>query len=157
MQIHIGVQLKIATSCLLQLDQTGCQAAIWQIAVKRRRSSIAQQKYGEICDRAPACHMHMHCAVRLNATCNALLQVDDTNFKASLGQNALDAMEVIIKRSKSVAASVARNRQANGGLAALTQDVLQVSNAERGCNPNEAEPPLVQLISSRITEWTNPI
>lgn len=157
MQIHIGVQLKIATSCLLQLDQTGCQAAIWQIAVKQRRFSIAQQKYGEICDRAPACHMHMHCAVRLNATCNALLQVDDTNLKASLGQNALDAMEVIIKRSKSVAASVARNRQANGGLAALTQDVLQVSNAERGCNPNEAEPPLVQLISSRITEWTNPI
>ena len=100
--------------------------------------------------------MHIHCATRLNATCTALLQVDETNFEASLGQNALDAMEIIIKRSKSMAASVAEDRQANGGLAALTQDVLQVSNAERGCHPNEAEPPLVQFISSHARNWMNP-
>ena len=90
----------------------------------------------------------MHSATSLNATCAALLQVDETNFKASMGRNALDAMEVIIQRSKFMAGHVAEDRQANGGLAALTQDVLQVSNAERGCNPNEAEPPLVQFISS---------
>jgi len=100
--------------------------------------------------------MHIHCATRLDATCTALLQVDETNFKASLGQNALDAMEIIIKRSKIMAASVAEDRQANGGLAALTQDVLQVSNAERGCHPNEAEPPLVQFISSHALDWTDP-
>ena len=74
-----------------------------------------------------------------------LLQVDETNFKAALGQNALDAMEIIINRSKNMAGAVAEYRQAQGGLAALKKAVLQVSNAERGCNPNEAEAPLVGL------------
>ncbi len=76
----------------------------------------------------------------------ASMQVDETNFKAALGQNALDAMEVIINRSKHMAASVAEYRQAQGGRAALKEQVLQTSNAERGgCLPNEAEAPLVGL------------
>ncbi len=72
------------------------------------------------------------------------MQVDETNFKAALGQNALDAMEIIINRSKNMAASVAKYRQAQGGLAALKRQVLQTNNDERGgCLPNEAETPLV--------------
>ena len=75
------------------------------------------------------------------------MQVDESNFKAALGQNALDAMEVIINRSKNMAASVAEYRQAQGGLAALKRQVLQTSNDERGgCLPNEAEAPLVGLL-----------
>jgi len=34
MQIHISVQLNKATSCLLQLDQTDCKAAMWRIALE---------------------------------------------------------------------------------------------------------------------------
>lgn len=76
----------------------------------------------------------------------ASMQVDETNFKAALGQNALDAMEIIINRSKHMAASVAEYRQAQGGLATLKRQVLQTSTAERGgCLPNEAEAPLVDL------------
>ena len=72
------------------------------------------------------------------------MQVDVTNFKAALGQNAVDAMEIIINRSKNMTASVAKYRQAQGGLAALKGQVLQSSNNARGgCLPNEAETPLV--------------
>ena len=72
------------------------------------------------------------------------MQVDETNFKATLGKNALDAMEIIINRSKNISKTVAEYRAAQGGLAALKRQVLQTSNEERGgCLPNEAETPLV--------------
>ena len=81
--------------------------------------------------------------------CPASMQVDGTNFKAALGQNALDAIEIIINRSKHMAASVAKYRAAQGGRAALQRQVLQTSNAERGgCLSNEAESPLVGLSSA---------
>jgi hypothetical protein len=41
---------------------------------------------------------------------SALLQVDLTNFKAALGQNALDVIEIIIRRSASMAANVEKHR-----------------------------------------------
>ena len=76
----------------------------------------------------------------------ASVQVDETNFKAALGQNALDAMEVIINRSEFMAKNIAEYREAQGGLQALKEQVLQTSTDEReGCLPNEAQPPLVGL------------
>ena len=76
--------------------------------------------------------------------CKCTLQVDETNFKAALGRNALDAMEVIINRSKFMAKNITKYRQAQGGLQALREQVLQTSADEReGCLPNEAQPPLV--------------
>ncbi len=71
-------------------------------------------------------------------------QVDETNFKAALGQDTLRVIEIIINRSKRMARIVAEDRQAQGGLPALREQVLQVNNTERGgCLPNEAQPPLV--------------
>ena len=80
------------------------------------------------------------------------MQADETNFKAALGQNALDAMEIIINRSKNMTARVAKYRQAQGGLAALKRQVLQTNNDERGgCLPNEAAAPLVGPALSPFT------
>ncbi|CAL5225400.1 g8210 [Coccomyxa viridis] len=65
------------------------------------------------------------------------------NFKAALGQDTLRVIEIIINRSKRMARIVAEDRQAQGGLPALREQVLQVNNTERGgCLPNEAQPPL---------------
>ncbi|CAK0742759.1 hypothetical protein CVIRNUC_001419 [Coccomyxa viridis] len=69
-------------------------------------------------------------------------QIDATNFKASLGENALDVMAIIIGRSANMIDRVAEAQEAFGGLDALRRDVLQTSAAARdGCPPNEAEPP----------------
>lgn len=77
---------------------------------------------------------------------SALLQVDLTNFKAALGQNALDVIEIIIGRSASMAANVENQREALGGLAALRGEVLQTRDTDRGgCRPNEVESPLVSV------------
>ena len=79
---------------------------------------------------------------------SALLQVDLTNFKAALGQNALDVIEIIIGRSASMATNVEKQREALGGLAALRREVLQTRDTDRGgCRPNEAESPLVSVSS----------
>jgi len=63
------------------------------------------------------------------------MQVDERTSRQPLGRYALGTMEVVVKRSKSMTASVAEDRQPNGGLPALKREVLQFSNAERGCNP----------------------
>ena len=95
--------------------------------------------------------LSLRCTVTQAETGNIgppLMQVDETNFQAALGQNALDAIEVIINRSKRMAASVAEDQQAQGGRAALKRQVLQTSNNERGgCLPNEAQAPLVDCSS----------
>ena len=71
------------------------------------------------------------------------VQIDATNFKASLGENALDVMKIIIGRSANMVDRVAQAQEACGGLDALRRDVLQTSAAARdGCPPNEAEPPM---------------
>ena len=74
------------------------------------------------------------------------MQIDATNFKASLGENALDVMAIIIGRSANMIDRVAEAQEAFGGLDALRRDVLQTSAAARdGCPPNEAEPPTKPL------------
>ena len=74
------------------------------------------------------------------------MQIDATNFKASLGENALEVAEIIIGRSANMVDRVAQAREAYGGLDALRREVLQTSAAARdGCPPNEAEPPTKPL------------
>ena len=74
------------------------------------------------------------------------MQIDATNFKASLGENALDVMAIIIGRRANMIDRVAEAQEACVGLDALRQDVLQTSAAARdGCPPNEAEPPTKPL------------
>ena len=69
----------------------------------------------------------------------------------SCSGKALDAIKIIVNRSASMVKYVSKDRAAAGGLARLTQEVLQTSNAERGCKPNEAEEPLVQHSPHRCT------
>ncbi|CAL8471220.1 g10762 [Coccomyxa elongata] len=70
-------------------------------------------------------------------------QVDGSNFKAALGTESLQKMDIVINRSAPMAARVARDRAAAGGAAAVRAQVLQKSAADRGgCPPDQAAPPL---------------
>ena len=103
---------------------TNFQAALEQIALDVIKNITGRSARGnaEGGSWRAGCPEHGSCLQESLAVLSALLQVDLTNFKAALGQNALDVIEIIIGRSASMAANVKKHREALGGLAALRRE-----------------------------------
>jgi hypothetical protein len=76
------------------------------------------------------------CALTVCDAC----QVDENNFQASLKEDALRKIELVIRRSSHIIARVGCWRAEHGGLEALRMDVLQSPDSTRGCAPNQAIP-----------------